>query len=116
MAEPVTFELLLSTFLTIWIRSSPGEQYGACAIKVICGQWQDSTAMAELETILSSREPLYARADAVIDTSGSSIEVSLEQLLGTIEAAPRALHPALRSHEVHGAQIFRTRARVKAAS
>jgi hypothetical protein len=45
-----------------------------------------------------------------------SIEMSLEQLLGIIEAAPCALHPALRSHEVDRAQIFRTRARVKAAS
>ena len=37
-------------------------------------------AMDDLMSILSSREPLYARADAVLDTSGRSVEQSLAEL------------------------------------
>jgi XRE family aerobic/anaerobic benzoate catabolism transcriptional regulator len=44
----------------------------------------DKAAMAELMTILSSREPLYARADAVVDTSSKDVETSVSELLGVI--------------------------------
>jgi XRE family transcriptional regulator, aerobic/anaerobic benzoate catabolism transcriptional regulator len=38
-------------------------------------------AMDELRSILTSREALYARADAVLDTSGSRPEDSLRGLI-----------------------------------
>jgi len=37
-------------------------------------------AMEELRSILTSREALYGRAEAQIDTSGQSVEASLSQL------------------------------------
>jgi len=37
-------------------------------------------AMDDLRRILSAREPLYARADAVVDTSGEDPESSLLRL------------------------------------
>ena len=36
--------------------------------------------MAELRNILVSREPLYARASAVVDTAGLSVEAAAKRL------------------------------------
>ena len=41
----------------------------------------DSSAMSELVTILKSREALYARARASLDTSGARVEDSVQALL-----------------------------------
>jgi XRE family aerobic/anaerobic benzoate catabolism transcriptional regulator len=37
-------------------------------------------AMDDLVSILNSREPLYAKADATLDTNGRSIDASLTDL------------------------------------
>jgi XRE family aerobic/anaerobic benzoate catabolism transcriptional regulator len=42
-------------------------------------------AMDELKAILTSRESLYARAEAELDTSGRTIEESLAELVAAIE-------------------------------
>jgi XRE family aerobic/anaerobic benzoate catabolism transcriptional regulator len=38
-------------------------------------------SMQDLQRILAGREPLYRRADAVVDTSGRPVEQSLDALL-----------------------------------
>jgi XRE family aerobic/anaerobic benzoate catabolism transcriptional regulator len=50
----------------------------------------DRSAMAELRTILLSREPLYARASAVVDTAGLSVDDAAMRLI-------EAVAPVLRS-------------------
>jgi XRE family aerobic/anaerobic benzoate catabolism transcriptional regulator len=40
----------------------------------------DRSAMAELRNILKSREPLYARANAVVDTAGLPVEAAAARL------------------------------------
>ena len=40
----------------------------------------DRSAMAELRNILVSREPLYARASAVVDTAGLSVDAAAARL------------------------------------
>jgi XRE family aerobic/anaerobic benzoate catabolism transcriptional regulator len=44
----------------------------------------DRSAMAELRTILLSREPLYARAAAVVDTAGLSIDNAASRLIDAV--------------------------------
>jgi XRE family aerobic/anaerobic benzoate catabolism transcriptional regulator len=44
----------------------------------------DRSAMAELRTILKSREPLYARASAVVDTAGLSVDAAAAQLFNAV--------------------------------
>jgi XRE family transcriptional regulator, aerobic/anaerobic benzoate catabolism transcriptional regulator len=44
-------------------------------------------AMEDLRRILEEREPLYRRADMVVDTSGASVEESFSKLKAEIEAA-----------------------------
>jgi XRE family aerobic/anaerobic benzoate catabolism transcriptional regulator len=87
VSEPVTFELLLASFFTIWVKATPAEHMGRVRAQGdLRPMGNDKAAMAELITILSSREPLYARAQATLDTSGSQAEHSLEKLVGLIQA------------------------------
>ena len=73
VSEPLTFDLILQSFYTIWLKARPEEHMAR-----VRGQGDlrpmadDRSAMAELRTILLSREPLYARASAVVDTVGLS--------------------------------------------
>jgi XRE family transcriptional regulator, aerobic/anaerobic benzoate catabolism transcriptional regulator len=81
VSEPLTFDLILSSFYTIWLKAAPEEHMAR-----VRGQGDlrpmadDRSAMAELRNILVSREPLYARASAVVDTVGLSVEDAAERL------------------------------------
>ena len=87
VAEPLTFDRLLTSFFTVWIKAAPEEHMSRVRRQGdLRPMGNDRTAMAELVTILSSREPLYERARAVVDTTGASIETSLEALLATIRS------------------------------
>jgi XRE family aerobic/anaerobic benzoate catabolism transcriptional regulator len=88
VAEPMTFELLLSSFFTVWIRAKPTEHMSRVRDQGdLRPMADDKAAMAELKTILSSREPLYARASARVDTSEAGVHDSFEQLLRVVMAA-----------------------------
>lgn len=85
VAAPMTFELLLSTCWTVWIKASPEEH-----MTRVHGQGEarppgdDGTAAQELEMILTSREPLYARAHAVAGTSGIQVGQAVDRLIAAI--------------------------------
>ncbi|KPP85992.1 MAG: XRE family transcriptional regulator, aerobic/anaerobic benzoate catabolism transcriptional regulato [Rhodobacteraceae bacterium HLUCCO07] len=86
VAEPETFELLLNHFYTIWIRTSPEEHMSRVREqgdeRPMAG---NAEAMEQLEAILSSREPLYEKAMAQIETSGRTVEQSVSDLVTVIE-------------------------------
>jgi XRE family transcriptional regulator, aerobic/anaerobic benzoate catabolism transcriptional regulator len=85
VAEPVTFELLRSSCFTVWVKAKPAEHMSRVREQGdLRPMADDKAAMAELMTILSSREPLYARADAVVDTSSKDVQTSVSELLGVI--------------------------------
>lgn len=87
VAEPLTFNLLLASFFTVWIKAAPEEHMSRVRQQGdLRPMGNDRTAMAELVTILSSREPLYQRAKAIVDTTGASIGTSLETLLAAIRS------------------------------
>ena len=87
VAEPVTFELLRSSCFTVWVKARPAEHMSRVREQGdLRPMADDKAAMTELMTILSSREPLYARADAVVDTSSKDVETSVSELLGVIGA------------------------------
>ncbi len=72
VSEPLTFDLMLSSFYTIWLKAEPEEHMARVRQQGdLRPMADDRSAMAELRTILLSREPLYARASAVVDTAGS---------------------------------------------
>jgi XRE family aerobic/anaerobic benzoate catabolism transcriptional regulator len=90
VSEPITFDLVLSSFYTIWLKAEPEEHMSR-----VRGQGDlrpmadDRSAMAELRNILVSREPLYARANAVVDTAGLSVDAAAARLM---EAVAPVLH------------------------
>ena len=87
VSEPVTFELLLSSFFTMWIKTSPEEHMARVRRQGdLRPMANERGAMDELRTILSSREPLYARARAIVETSGRSIDVGVNDILSIIDA------------------------------
>jgi len=82
VTEPGTLELLLSSCFTVWVRAEPEEH-----MKRVMAQGdmrpmaKSARAMEDLVSILKSREPLYAKADAVLLTSGKTPQQNLEELL-----------------------------------
>jgi XRE family aerobic/anaerobic benzoate catabolism transcriptional regulator len=85
VSESETYNLLLLNCFTIWIKASPEEHM---ARVVAQGDLRPMTghveAMQDLRNILASREPLYARADAVLDTSGRPVDQSFAALRGLL--------------------------------
>lgn len=86
VAEPTTYNQLLTNFHTIWLKAAPEEHMDRVREQ---GDTRPMTgnpeAMAQLRTILTSREALYARAEGAVDTTGSTVAQSLNQLLTLIE-------------------------------
>ncbi len=66
---------ILARFKTVWIKASPAEHLARVAGQGDMRPMQgNSTALEHLKALLVAREPEYARADTMIDTSGRSIE------------------------------------------
>ena len=81
VSEPLTFDLILSSFYTIWIKADPEEHMARVRKQGdLRPMADDRSAMSELRTILLSREPLYARAAAVVDTAGLSVDAAAARL------------------------------------
>ncbi|HVV40639.1 MAG TPA: helix-turn-helix transcriptional regulator [Nitrobacter sp.] len=85
VSEPLTFDLILSSFYTIWLKAKPEEHMARVRQQGdLRPMADDRSAMAELRTILLSREPLYARASAVVDTAGLSVDQAATRLIGAV--------------------------------
>src|SRR5215472_12515667 len=85
VAEADTYDELLSRCFTVWVKASPEEHMNRVIAQGDLRPMSDNKeAMADLERILAARTPLYARADAVIDTAGCEIETSFADLLATL--------------------------------
>lgn len=85
VTEPSTLELLLASCFTIWVRAEPEEHMRrVMAQGDMRPMAHNARAMEDLVSILKSREPLYAKAEAVITTSGKTPEQNLVELLRLI--------------------------------
>jgi len=87
VSEGDAFDLLLRSCRTVWLRASPEEHMARVLaqgdLRPMAGH-QD--AMEDLKRILAAREPLYRKADVVVDTSGQSPAESLQALRRAISA------------------------------
>jgi XRE family transcriptional regulator, aerobic/anaerobic benzoate catabolism transcriptional regulator len=85
VAEPETFAYLLRYFHTVWIKARPEEHMERVRnqgdLRPMKG---NPKAMEELYSILASREELYAKAEATVDTSGRSLEESKRDLVAAV--------------------------------
>lgn len=90
VAEPVTFDLVLTSFYTIWLKADPEEHMTRVRRQGdLRPMADDRSAMAELRNILVSREPLYARANAVVDTAGLTVEAAATRLADAVRPVLR---------------------------
>jgi len=88
VTEPGTFELLLTSCFTVWVRAAPDEHMQRVIDQGDLRPMANNTrAMDDLVSILKSREPLYAKADIVLDTAGKTRERSLRELMGMLAEA-----------------------------
>lgn len=81
VSEAATYDLLLSTCFTVWLKASPEEHMARVLAqgdtRPMAGNAQ---AMEDLRRILDGRGMLYGQADATVDTGGQTVEQSLRAL------------------------------------
>ncbi len=85
VAEETTYCRLLERFHTVWIRTSPAEHMQRVRAQGDVRPMEGNpAAMAHLKELLQSREPLYGKAQASINTSNKPERASLNDLLAVI--------------------------------
>jgi XRE family aerobic/anaerobic benzoate catabolism transcriptional regulator len=82
VSESATYELLLRSCFTVWVRTTPEEHMQRVLaqgdLRPMAGSQQ---AMDDLRRILDERSELYGRADLTIDTTGRAVGDSVRDLL-----------------------------------
>lgn len=88
VSEPETYDLLLNACFTVWVKASPEDHMNRVVaqgdMRPMAGNRE---AMDDLRRILANREQLYAKADAVVETSGRTVGESVGEVLRTVGAA-----------------------------
>jgi XRE family aerobic/anaerobic benzoate catabolism transcriptional regulator len=86
VSEKDTYDYLLANCYTVWIKAQPDEHMSRVIaqgdFRAMAGSDQ---AMEDLRRILEAREPLYRKAEMVLDTSGSSLEESFTKLKSALQ-------------------------------
>jgi XRE family transcriptional regulator, aerobic/anaerobic benzoate catabolism transcriptional regulator len=86
VSEKETFDFLLSRCYTVWVKAQPEEHMSRVMAQ---GDFRpmaaNNQAMEDLRKILDAREPLYRKADLLLDTSGTSVEESFAALKAALQ-------------------------------
>ena len=86
VAEPETYTNVLAHFHTIWIKARPDEHMARVRAqgdeRPMAG---NPEAMEQLRSILTSREALYGRSLAQLDTSDQTMDQSLASLITMVQ-------------------------------
>ena len=101
VSEPGTFERLLASCFTVWVRASAEEHMQrVIAQGDMRPMANNRDAMSDLKRILTEREGLYSKADLHLDTSGHTPDESLEMLIQALRDTPvrESLLPAAVLH------------------
>lgn len=81
VTESGTYDLLLKNCRCIWLRTSPEEHMARVIAQGDMRPFKGrSAALDEIRQLLASRDRLYGKADAAIDTSGKPVRQSLAEL------------------------------------
>lgn len=82
-----TYRFLKENFMTVWLKARPQEHMSRVIAqgdnRPMAGA---ADAMADLNRILEGREAFYAEADATLDTSDRTLEMSAEELATLVDA------------------------------
>src|SRR5688500_14724837 len=75
VAEPGTFNRLLASCTTVWLKADPEDHMNRVARQGDTRPMAASTeAMEDLKRILAGRTPFYSKADVALDTSRQDLE------------------------------------------
>jgi len=81
VADEGAFKLLLGNCYTVWLKAQPEEHMARVLeqgdFRPMAG---NDSAMDDLKRILAGRETMYGKADAVVDTSGETVDESFAKL------------------------------------
>jgi len=83
VSEPASYELLLSTCFTVWLQARPDDHMNRVLEQRdyrITADYLYEEAMDNIRRVLAERDPMYRRADAIIDTSGLTVDEALARL------------------------------------
>jgi XRE family aerobic/anaerobic benzoate catabolism transcriptional regulator len=99
VAEAATYELLLSSFFTIWLKAKPRVMFERVLAqhdaRIASAQLRDE-AVENIARTLEARRPLYELAHASFDTSGKALSQIVPALLAQLPARHRPpLAPAV---------------------
>jgi XRE family aerobic/anaerobic benzoate catabolism transcriptional regulator len=92
VAETATYEILLSSFFTIWLKASPSVMFERVLAQHdarIASPELRNEAIENIERTLEARRHLYELAPAAIDTGGKTVGQIVKGLLTLV---PGALH------------------------
>ena len=74
-------DTILAAFKTVWLKASPEEHLARVASQGDTRPMHGNPkALEHLKALLAAREPEYARAECVLDTSGRTIDACLAEL------------------------------------
>jgi XRE family aerobic/anaerobic benzoate catabolism transcriptional regulator len=87
VAETSTYERLLGSCLTVWVKAAPEAHMQRVIDQGDLRPMRDNRrSMEDLRAILGSREALYAQADIQLETTDRSVDESLATLLAAVAA------------------------------
>jgi XRE family aerobic/anaerobic benzoate catabolism transcriptional regulator len=93
VAEPATYELLLASFFTIWLKAKPRVMFERVLLqhdaRIASAKLRDE-ALENIARTLEARQALYKLAHASFDTSGKPIAQVVSALLALLPARGRA--------------------------
>jgi XRE family transcriptional regulator, aerobic/anaerobic benzoate catabolism transcriptional regulator len=89
VSEPSTFQRLLESCWTIWLKASPREHWdrviGQGDLRVREGTG-DEQALVDMRRILAQRDELYGKADARVITGGKTVPQALKELVWKVDS------------------------------
>jgi XRE family aerobic/anaerobic benzoate catabolism transcriptional regulator len=92
VAEPATYELLLASFFTIWLKAKPRVMFERVLLqhdaRIASAELRDE-ALENIARTLDARQPLYRLAHAAFDTSGKPIAQIVQAMLALLPARGR---------------------------
>ncbi|MDH4323442.1 MAG: helix-turn-helix transcriptional regulator [Betaproteobacteria bacterium] len=81
VTDPDTYNLLLDECTCVWLKATPEEHMARVMAQGDVRPFKGSpAAQEEIRRLLADRDRLYARADAVLDTSARPVKHSLAEL------------------------------------
>ena len=87
VAEAATYELLLRTFFTVWLKAQPEVHFARVMAQNdarIATTALQREALEHIHRMLDARESLYRLTNATLDTSGLSVDEALQQLVAWV--------------------------------